>query len=610
MARPWATLSCAIAVTAGSQAWALSIGEPQTLSYLSEPLQVHLPVSDWAGAPAPENYRLRLLPDQAYAAHGLSAPNNRPADLSVQWRRDGQSEPYVVIRTQRPITEPILTLLLEMRSGKQVAVRQIDLLLDLPAGAQSRKAGSALPMRAPRRVVTRPSARIQTRSYGPVRPGESLSRIAQKVRPDPSISLARMAGALMQANPDAFPGGADSLRMNVTLRIPSLDEIRSARPLDNLYTARARRTVGDKTDVAAKSRPQAFLPRAVYTRGRLWALTMEFPSYEAIRPVDLTPKLKALEAKEPILFKADWTLGSTGAAQKARVPQASVPTPPEPTITATVETPVATTTEQSQEERTEPAAPPSEHATASGMDLAQTTESTPEAAPQSAQPADSQTESDAAPPPDADADADATSESTTLWPWLLAGLGVIGAILWWRRGIFTIAVPVRDDEQDAPLHDAAAGLPEDQPSLKEQRAIARLRKRLAPWLQMNDGELQRQAHVALALLERDRLDQAQRLIDELEQNPAPEPQQKPEAAPQTDSPPDNKKPYNPAAEQADSQPTELEQRRIRERLKALRRKPLPEASQRQLKVAEAFYDRGNLAQAHSILSGLNTSSDD
>ena len=610
MTRHWRTLSCVIAVTAASRAWALSVGEPQTLSYLSEPLQVHLPVSDWAGEPEPEKYRLRLLPDQAYAAHGLSAPQNRPSDLTVQWRREGQNEPYVVIRTQRPITEPILTLLLEMRSGKQVAVRQIDLLLDLPAGVQSRKAGSALPTRATRRVVTRPSARIQTRSYGPVRPGESLSRIAQKVRPDPSISLARMAGALMQANPDAFSGDANSLRVNVILRIPSLSEIRAAKALDDLFASAPRRAAANKPNSAAEKRPPAFLPRAIYTRGRLWALTMEFPSYEAIRPVDLTPKLKALEAKEPILFKADWTLGSTGtgAAPRARVAQTSVPPPPEPTVTGPVETPVATTTEQTQEEHTEPAAPPSEQAAAaSGMEFAKTTENTPVATPQSTTPAAPQTETGAAPPPAADS----ASDGTTLWPWLLAVFGVIGAILWWRRGLFTIAVPVRDDEQDAPLHDAPAATPGDQPSLKEQRAIARLRKRLAPWLQMNASEHQRQAQVAQALLERGRLDQAQRLIDELEQEPpAPEPQQKPEAAPQADSPPDNKKSYNPAAELADSQPTELEQRRIRERLKALRRKPLPEASQRQLKVAEAFFDRGDLVQANSILSGLTTSSDD
>ncbi len=64
-------------------------------------------------------------------------------------------------------------------------------------------------------------------SYGPVAPNERLWDIATKVRPDPSISKEHMMKTLLKVNPQAFSkaNNMDSLKVGVTLRIPTLQEI-------------------------------------------------------------------------------------------------------------------------------------------------------------------------------------------------------------------------------------------------------------------------------------------------------------------------------------------------------------------------------------------------
>ncbi|NJM10701.1 MAG: hypothetical protein HC889_01155 [Synechococcaceae cyanobacterium SM1_2_3] len=63
--------------------------------------------------------------------------------------------------------------------------------------------------------------------YGPVVANERLWDIADRVRPDPAIGREHIMQALFKANPQAFskPGNMDSLKVGVTLRVPTLQEI-------------------------------------------------------------------------------------------------------------------------------------------------------------------------------------------------------------------------------------------------------------------------------------------------------------------------------------------------------------------------------------------------
>ena len=62
--------------------------------------------------------------------------------------------------------------------------------------------------------------------YGPVAPNERLWDIAAKVRPTPDIGIDIMMKALFAINPTAFSkAGMDYLKVGVTLRVPTLQEI-------------------------------------------------------------------------------------------------------------------------------------------------------------------------------------------------------------------------------------------------------------------------------------------------------------------------------------------------------------------------------------------------
>jgi pilus assembly protein FimV len=68
--------------------------------------------------------------------------------------------------------------------------------------------------------------------YGPVQPQETLWSIANKLRPNLSVSMDQMLVALYKGNPQAFPHGLQSLQKGVRLKAPTIDEIRATPPDD------------------------------------------------------------------------------------------------------------------------------------------------------------------------------------------------------------------------------------------------------------------------------------------------------------------------------------------------------------------------------------------
>jgi pilus assembly protein FimV len=64
--------------------------------------------------------------------------------------------------------------------------------------------------------------------YGPVAAGETLWNIANKIRPDISISTNQMMLALLRANPEAFiNGNINQLRRGAVLHMPEIQDIQS-----------------------------------------------------------------------------------------------------------------------------------------------------------------------------------------------------------------------------------------------------------------------------------------------------------------------------------------------------------------------------------------------
>lgn len=187
---------------------ALTIGTPQFDSYLAQPLQVRVPVRDFKSGTTASYYVIQALPASAYEALNLPQPDFPVQDLKLRWVENAQGESQILISSRRAVSEPVITVLLEVRGPGQRWVRQLDLLLDPPPA----HATDIRPARAEAQASTRattpeqnPSGKytstatpastsaLRPSQYGPVESGEVLSVIAQNVRMDRSIPLPQMA---------------------------------------------------------------------------------------------------------------------------------------------------------------------------------------------------------------------------------------------------------------------------------------------------------------------------------------------------------------------------------------------------------------------------------
>ncbi|WP_337117748.1 FimV/HubP family polar landmark protein [Pseudoalteromonas sp. B160] len=72
---------------------------------------------------------------------------------------------------------------------------------------------------------------VQGRSIGPIKPTDTLWRIAAKVRPDNSVSIYQVMQALYEKNPQSFlDQNLNHMRDGAYLKIPTLADIRAVSP--------------------------------------------------------------------------------------------------------------------------------------------------------------------------------------------------------------------------------------------------------------------------------------------------------------------------------------------------------------------------------------------
>ena len=182
--------------------------------------------------------------------------------------------PVIRIASRRPIREPYLNFLLELRWPSGRLLREYTVLLDLPvfAGAPatgkiraaappaaaeqftqtptpppaSQPAAAARVASAP---VVAPDGRIQ------VRAGDTLWAIAQRHRP-PSASVQQAMQAIAKVNPEAFiQGDVNRIRRGAWLQMPDAATMSAAAPL-SLASATPAPPATSPSPVESRSTPQ------------------------------------------------------------------------------------------------------------------------------------------------------------------------------------------------------------------------------------------------------------------------------------------------------------------------------------------------------------------
>lgn len=245
-----------------SAALALGLGDIHLLSTLNAPLDANI---DLIGASSEELASLtpKIASRETFAQHGLDWPNFL-ANVTVRAVHSADGRDVLELRSTQPVTEPFLTLLVELDWDRGHFMREYTVLLDPPVYTPNAGRAAHQPVEAPTSGASANEGTIQrgsqtgaaTSSAAPspgaspgasggsepapsagteaagargsgdtyvVRHGDTLSHIATRLAERGSEN--RWMVAAFQANPDAFDRNMNRLRSGSVLRIPSTDAV-------------------------------------------------------------------------------------------------------------------------------------------------------------------------------------------------------------------------------------------------------------------------------------------------------------------------------------------------------------------------------------------------
>jgi len=244
-----------LAVLLPLTASALGLGEIALRSALNQPFVAEIPVT----TDSAEDFgqlSVQLAPAATFKRYGLDRPGFLD-DFKFQLQREG-SRTVVRITSTRAVSEPFVSILLDVAWPQGRLLREYTVLLDpptfaRPAGQPSAQVvaapAAAGPAALPPPIVRAPpsgaapvvreseagtapaTGRVTSGpdgdSYGPVRANETLWRIANRLSADRNVSVNQMMVALYRANPEAFAGNINRLLRGAILRVPREGDLNS-----------------------------------------------------------------------------------------------------------------------------------------------------------------------------------------------------------------------------------------------------------------------------------------------------------------------------------------------------------------------------------------------
>ncbi len=223
---------------------AAALGDVQVRSFLGQRLDADIEFAALSAAEA-DSLVVRIAPADLFAEAGIDVTAVvRSVRVAVD-RRGGRS--LIRVTSDLPVTDPFVTLLIEVSTNGSRLVRQYALLIDppavetpaepaagaiVPATAAAERALTAV-VGAPDAAPTPPSASPRpTRNTLTVRRGQSMAGIAATVQPE-GVRLEQVLVALHKANPDAFvDGNINRVRSGSVLRVPEADAMRVIDPAE------------------------------------------------------------------------------------------------------------------------------------------------------------------------------------------------------------------------------------------------------------------------------------------------------------------------------------------------------------------------------------------
>jgi pilus assembly protein FimV len=247
--RPW-SVALLGTVLWMSRADALGLGEARVTSGLNAPLVAEIEVLDATPAEL-QALRAEIPAREVFTRYGLDWPGFL-STASVTLRAAAGAAPVLVLRSEQPVSEPFITVLVAANWGRGRVLREYNLVVDRPdetvpglapvelrgATVDAGRDGAiertepatipdpASPAPAPTTAGSDPSAAGSIE----VRRGDTLSRIAAGVAQRSGVTRAQALVGLYQSNPEAFGVSMHDLRAGAVLRIPDAAELEALPP--------------------------------------------------------------------------------------------------------------------------------------------------------------------------------------------------------------------------------------------------------------------------------------------------------------------------------------------------------------------------------------------
>lgn len=256
---------------------ALGMGGIQVMSALGQPLKAEIELLA-VGKMEKASLVARLASADAYSGAGLEFPHANKYSFKLEYHPDGS--PYLAVRSEQPVNDPFVSLLVDVTWASGRLLREYTFLLDppgytapLPEPAQAEPV--ALPESAPAAAVTpqpseapvsevpedaagqpEPIAEVLSKEQAPVEEaapsaaaevedvpaksvaakaatpppvtvqrGDTLRSIAAQYKPE-EVSLERMLVALYRVNAQQFDGNnMNRMQAGKILRLPDADDV-------------------------------------------------------------------------------------------------------------------------------------------------------------------------------------------------------------------------------------------------------------------------------------------------------------------------------------------------------------------------------------------------
>ena len=202
---------------------ALVLGDIQVNSHLGQPLNAQIPFVDITDLDVSQ-LKIRLASPDEYRKLGLQYPEATKFLFRVV-NEPGALAPFVRVFTSRPIDEPYLSLLLEIREPAGTLSRAYTFLLDPPQEGYSGVESAAIPEATAQADAGHPAS-PQARQVKQAARGTAKRKVPRVAAPD-RIGHMKLAMSLSISNYDPGQQNSDALQEELIAKEKTLEDLKS-----------------------------------------------------------------------------------------------------------------------------------------------------------------------------------------------------------------------------------------------------------------------------------------------------------------------------------------------------------------------------------------------